>query len=423
MPINSFEVAKAFIKSGFRIVTAMSAAEPTLFFSNLHLIMDEVKYLNVHCANPMQNYPCFSKDRLNGSLELEVMFLTKPVLNEQGKYRVHYVPQHLSQWSQNLLSNGNVDIFWGSCSYPDEQGYVSLGTNCCYESEMVRQAKITILELNKFMPYTYGETKIHQSKVNCFLENSHELPTCSYSPPSREDNLIAQFISTLIPDCSTIQLGIGGIPNAVGDILQSKKNLGIHTEVITECMVNLMKSGAVTNTHKSIYPGHTVGSFLYGSQQLYEFSHHNKLIQLIPSSFVNSISTLSQYKNMFSINTAIEVDLTGQVCSESIGHKEISGVGGAAETHIGAQKSEGGRGIIAIRSTTSDLSTSKIAFELKPGAKVSISRNDVDTIVTEYGIAHLKGLSVAKRAHAMIQIAHPKFREFLKYQAIKEGYI
>ena len=242
-------------------------------------------------------------------------------------------------------------------------------------------------------------------------------------PISNEDKLIAQHISSLISDESTLQLGIGSIPNAVGHELKSKKNLGIHTEIITESMMTLIKNNVVTNSKKTLHAGKTIGSFIFGSEELYQFVHENKLVELHPSSYVNHHRTLAQNKKMTSINTAIEIDLTGQVCSESLGHKEISGVGGASDTHIGAQQSEGGRGIIAIRSSPANLSYSKIVFELKPGAKVSISRNDVDTVVTEYGIAHLKGYSVSQRAQSLIRIAHPNFREQLKAQAQKEGYL
>jgi acyl-CoA hydrolase len=193
--------------------------------------------------------------------------------------------------------------------------------------------------------------------------------------------------------------------------------------MINDTIMDLYKSGVLTGRHKTIWPGRITGSFALGSQELYDFIDHNPIVLLHPSSVVNDPYRFGRNFKMVSINTAVEVDITGQVCSESIGHRLLSGVGGAADTHIGAQRSQGGRGIIAIRSTTSDESTSKITFQLQPGAKVSISRNDVDTVITEYGIAELKGRPIGQRVSRLIDIAHPKFRESLLQQAQEVKYL
>jgi acyl-CoA hydrolase len=401
----------------------MAAAEPTLFFNNLHVFGQNLEELTVHCANPNQDYPCFSPSSHGKGWEFEVMFLTKAVQKEQGASRLHYVPQHLSQWSRNLLSQGPVDVFWGSCSRPNSQGFVSLGTGCCYESEILRKASVVILEVNANMPFVHGDHLIQASQVTHFLDNTHPLPTLVHARFSPEDRLVAQQVCALISSESTLQLGIGGIPDALSDFLLDKSNLGIHTEIITDTMMQLMQKGIVTNAKKTLYPGQTVGSFVFGSEELYKFINNNKNIKLLPSSFVNSSAALRQNPGMTSVNTAVEVDLTGQVCSESVGHREISGVGGAFDTHFGAQQAPGGQGIIALRAASPDLSYSKIVFELRPGAKISISRNDVDTVVTEYGVARLKGLSVAKRARALIAVAHPQFRDELLKNAKDFGYI
>jgi acyl-CoA hydrolase len=260
--------------------------------------------------------------------------------------------------------------------------------------------------------------------VDHFISNDHDLPTIERPTPSQEDRRIAEYIADLIANGSTIQLGIGGIPNAIGDALKNHRDLGVHTEMINDTIMDLYLKGIVTGRMKSIWPGKIVGSFIYGTKALYEFAHDNPALELHPSSVVNDPYRLGRNYKMVSVNTAVEVDLTGQVCSESVGHAELSGVGGAFETHIGAQRSEGGRGIIALRSTTGGPSPqSKIVFELKPGAKVSVSRNDVDTIVTEYGVAQLMGKSVGERVKAMTAIAHPDFREDLLVQAKKVGYL
>ncbi len=201
-----------------------------------------------------------------------------------------------------------------------------------------------------------------------------------------------------------------------------KKDLGIHTEMVNDAMMDLYLKGVVTGACKTRWPGKIIASFVYGSEELYRFIDGNPTIELHPSSVVNDPWRIGLNHRQVSINTAVEVDLTGQVCSESVGHRELSGVGGASETHIGAQRSPGGRGIIALHSLT-NRGESKIVFELKPGAKVSISRNDIDTVVTEYGVARLKGRSVAERVRAMAAIAHPDFRDDLLALARKEQYL
>ncbi len=273
------------------------------------------------------------------------------------------------------------------------------------------------------MPQTYGATSVSVAQVDYFIESSAPVPTLPSAKFTQIDTTIGERVADLIPDGATLQLGIGAIPNALAAALRSKRNLGIHTELLNDAMMQLYNEGVVTNRCKSIWPGKMVAAFVYGSAELYKFVDKNPMVELQPASVVNDPYRIGRNHCMFSINSAVEVDLTGQVCSESVGHHEISGVGGASDTHTGAQRSKGGRGIIAMGSTTSGEAESKIVFELKPGAKISISRNDVDTLVTEYGVAELRGRSVASRAEAMINIAHPKFREELINKAKSIGYL
>jgi acyl-CoA hydrolase len=416
------EKALGSLKSDQVVVASMAAAEPTLFFKHLHKAAQGLRGVNIYCANPEESYECFSDDALAGRLAFRVMFLTSHIRAWQGRGIVHYVPQHLSQWTKNLLTNQKIDIFWGSCSVPDSRGFVSLGVGACYEPEVIRRAKTVILEINERMPVTYGATTFPIQKVDFFIENHHELPTLPMEKPDEVDYKIADIVSQVVPDGATMQLGIGALPNAVSKILQKRKGLGIHTELINNAIMELTKAGSVTNENKTIWPHKTVGAFVYGSQELYDFVHMNPTIELQPASVVNDPHRIGRNYRMTSVNSAVEIDITGQVCSESIGHQELSGVGGASDTHVGAQRSEGGRGIIALRSTTGK-GLSKIVFELKPGAKVSISRNDVDTVVTEYGVAELKGKTVSERAQALASIAHPNFREELMVKAKSMGYI
>ncbi|MBM3381335.1 MAG: 4-hydroxybutyrate--acetyl-CoA CoA transferase [Betaproteobacteria bacterium] len=415
--------AFALLPHSGHVVAAMAAAEPALFFENLHFHANKHRNLHIHCANPTKSYTCFTDIRHAENLQFHVMFLTSAIRNTQGHNLVHYVPQHLSRWAQNLNRRHEIDVFWGTCSLPNDKGFVSLGINTCYESEILRKAKHVILEVNPNMPIVYGDTFVSIEDVTLFLHHDRPLPVLQPEAPNVQDRLIAKYISELVPDGATLQLGIGGIPNAVGECLTHKKNLGIHTELFTESMKTLYEHGVVDGSRKTLWPRKMVATFVYGSAELYKFVGENPALELYPASIINDPSRICRNFRMFSINSAVELDITGQVCSESVGHRELSGVGGATDTHTGAQRSEGGRGIIALRSMTPDQKTSKISFELKPGAKVSISRNDIDTVVTEYGVAQLIGLSVAERARALIAIAHPTVREELEFSARNASYI
>jgi acyl-CoA hydrolase len=416
------DMALKLVQSGQRIVVAMAAAEPQLFMKGIGERCRDLKDVHIHCANPSKQYGCFTDAALTGRVSLEVMFLTSAVRNYHGNDMVHYVPQHLSQWAANMFARGEVDIFWGSCTPPDRRGFVSLGPGACYESEVLRKAKKVILEINPALPMTYGATHVPISWVDHFIESNEPLPILQDGKVDETDEKIARNVAELIPDHATVQFGIGGIPNALTNALADKKDLGVHTEMINDAMMKLYEKGVITGRYKSIWPGKMVGAFVYGSRELYDFVNENPIVELQPASVVNDPYRIGRNYKMFSVNTAVELDLTGQICSESIGHRELSGVGGASETHIGAQRSEGGRGIIAIRSTAKN-GESKIVFELTPGAKISISRNDVDTVVTEYGVARLRGRSVAQRVKDLIAIAHPSVREELTAQARKVQYL
>ena len=399
----------------------MAASEPQLFYQHADSYLRNHKDLVVYCANPSKPYAVFSDESLWGTIEFRPMFLTAHVRNHQNKKHVHYVPQHLSQWTSNILK-APVDIFWGSCSIPNAKGFVSLGPSVCYEWEVLRKAKIVILEVNPNIPFIFGSTLISLDYADMLLSSTEPLPAGVAEEPSEEDRKIAAYIGELVQDDSTIQLGIGGIPNALTEVLATKKNLGVHTEMINDAIYKLAKTGAITGNQKTMWQDTIIGAFAFGSPELYAFLDNNPLVELHPASIVNDINTIGRNHRMVSINSAIEIDITGQVCSESIGHLELTGVGGASDTHIGAQKSTNGRGIVALRAQTKS-GGSKIVIELKPGAKVSISRNDIDTIVTEYGIAELKGKTVAERARSLIRIAHPDHRSTLTARATEVGYL
>ena len=421
---QTIDEAFSLLKSNAMVVTAMAAAEPFLFWNNLHERLRPLNNVKVFCANPSRPWPVIADDLMRDHVEFVVMFMTGAIRRLQGRGFVHYIPQHLSRWSQTLQARkGGVDVFWGTCSLPDSRGFVSLGTSNCYESEILRTAKHVVLEVNPNMPPTHGGTDVSLDEVDIFLKSDQALPEIASAPFGKVEETIAAYIVDLIPDGATLQLGIGGIPNAVGQGLKGKKDLGVHTEMINDAFMELYLSGVITGRAKSIWPRKIVGAFAYGSAALYEFIRENPVVELHPASVVNDPYRIGRNYKMISLNTAVEIDLTGQVCSESVGHAELSGVGGAADTHLGAQRSNGGRGIIAIPATMKNGAGSKIVSTLQPGAKVSISRNDIDTVVTEYGVAVLKGKTVPERIREMVRVAHPDFRESLTAEAKRLLYI
>lgn len=421
-PFQSFEQASALIHNGDVIVTAMAACEPQVFYQNSLQLCQNRQNLTIYCANPSRSYEVFTDDSLEGRVEIRPMFLTENIRYHQTKSHVHYIPQHLSQWTANIKQGKPVDVFWGCCSLPDPRGFVSIGPSNCYEFEVIRHARNVVLEVNPQIPFTYGATCISLDNVTALLQADYPLPTYRSPAPDRIDQLIAAHVAKLVPDGATIQLGIGSIPNAIAHELRTKEDLGVHTEMINDAILQLMQVGTINGRQKTLWPEKVVGAFAYGSEELYRFLDHNPFIEFHPASVVNDSYRIGRNHRMISINSAVEVDITGQVCSESIGHLELSGVGGATDTHLGAQRSEGGRGIIALKSITKS-GHPKIVFELQPGAKVSISRNDVDTIVTENGVAELKGQTVAERARRLIAIAHPSTQEQLYRLSKEHGYI
>jgi acyl-CoA hydrolase len=293
-------------------------------------------------------------------------------------------------------------------------------------------ADIVILEINPHFPRTFGDLEVHQNDIDYFVKVDYPVPTLPDTDPSDKDKKIGEHIANFIHDGDTIQLGIGGIPNAVANALMDKKDLGVHTEMLTTGFMKLYKHGAVTNKHKTLHNGKMVAAFALGTPELYDFIDNNTGIMLLDGNYVNDPCVIGQNDNQVSINTTIEVDLTGQCCSESIGTRHFSGTGGQSDTATGAQRARNGRSFIALYSTAkvrkskdSDerIEVSKIVPTLKPGAAVSLSRNDVDYIVTEYGAVRLRGTSIQERVELLISIAHPKFRDELRKQAKEIGYI
>ena len=332
---------------------------------------------------------------------------------------VSFIPNHLHLAAKQRLSYKKPNIFIVTVSPMDKHGYFSLSLSLTYEREFLEAADIVIFEVNERHPRTYGDTFVHIKDVDYLYESNRPIPELPVVEPTEKDMVIGGYISELVDDGSTIQLGIGGIPNAVAKSLINKKDLGIHTEMFTDGMVDLYEAGVITNKKKSIHIGKAVTTFALGSKRLYDFLDDNPGIEFHRGAYTNDPYVVGQNYKMVSINTSLQIDLTGQVCSEALGHVQYSGTGGQADTAIGSQMSPGGKSIIALYSTAKNDTISTIVPLLTEGAAVSLSRNDVDYVVTEYGVAPLKGREIRQRVKNLIAIAHPDFRKELEEKAEK----
>lgn len=314
----------------------------------------------------------------------------------------------------------DFDVFTAVVSPMDEHGYFSFGTTASCVVSSLSNARILLLEVNKYMPRAIHGPRVHISQVTALCENHAPLLTVPNAPIDPISETIGHYIADQIDDGATIQLGIGAIPNAVGMFLKEKRHLGIHTEMLTNSLVELIECGAADNSLKPLHTGTTVATFAFGSQRIYDFINNNPSVKMLPANEVNSPNVIAQHPNFASINAALEVDFYGQVCAESIGTYHISGTGGQTDFVRGAVASPGGMSFIAFPSTAQDGKVSRIKPILTPGAIVSTSKNDVDMIVTEYGIAKLRGRTLSQRVKALIAIAHPQFREELTSAAKKQ---
>ncbi|CAM3064894.1 4-hydroxybutyrate CoA-transferase [Legionella steigerwaltii] len=337
-----------------------------------------------------------------------------------GKKYINFVPISFSRYPGTIKSITKLDAFIVTVAPMDQFGFFNLGTSGDYAIELARYANKLIVEVNENMPRTAGATLIHVSEVDAIVENTTALSEEHSKPASELDRQIGQHITSLIPNGATIQMGIGGVPNAVCDQLIDHKNLGIHTEVMTSGMIELIRKGVVTNTNKTLNPYINVFTLAVGDQQLYDFINNNPSMFCLPVSYVNEPNVIRKNNLMTSVNAFIEIDFSGQVNAEFIGH-QFSGAGGQLDFIRGVHYSEGGKTIIASSSTAKKGTLSRIVPRLSSIA--TDTRLDIDYVVTEYGVAQLKGRSTTERTRQLIKIAHPSFREQLEQQAKQQGFI
>lgn len=316
-----------------------------------------------------------------------------------------------------------IDVAMITVTPPDKHGYVSLGVAVDYGMALVKTAKTVIAQVNSYCPRTHGDSFVHVSEIDCFVEIDKPLIQLIPGEVSDVEESIGKHCASLIEDGDTLQLGIGSLPDAILKFLTNKNNLGIHSEMISEGVMELMLSGNINNKNKTLHPGKTVVTFLMGTQKIYDFVDDNPAIYMAPVNYVNNPYIIAQNDHMVSINSCIQVDLAGQVSSEGIGISQVSGVGGQVDFVRGANMSKGGKAIIALSSATKNGETSKIVPFLDQGARVTTTHHDVNYVVTEYGIAKLRHVSYKERARQLIAIAHPKFRPELTeeyYRRFKE---
>ncbi len=409
----------ALIKSGDTIATSIYGNEPSSFIGALHTIAHRLEGVTLWAMMMMDQYPVMRDNSLKGRIDIHSIFYNDDCRKGHSSGRFNMLPVDLHSAAAAMLAEKRPNVFVAAVSPMDENGNVYLSYDLQFSRETMDGADIVIFEVNSCIPRVFGDTKVPIAKADYIYEVSNPLPIAPNSPASFVEKKIAEYVSSLIKDGDCIQLGIGGMPNAVGEALLEKKDLGIHTEMLTASMGRLIRAGAVTNARKNFNKGKTIGAFAWGDNDLYKCISENTSVELRRSSYVNYPFNIAQNDNMVSINTAIQMDLTGQVCSESIGSLQFSGTGGAFDFAYGAYHSKGGKGIIALSSTAKGGTISKIQPQLSSGAIVSISRNIVDYIITEYGIAKLKNKTVRQRVESLIEIAHPDFREELRYQANK----
>jgi acetyl-CoA hydrolase len=329
-----------------------------------------------------------------------------------------------------LFKNGYLplDVAFIHVSVPDEHGFCSLGVEVGLTKTPAESAKIIVAEVNQQMPRTLGDSFIHVSRLNHIVPVDYPIAEMPMSEEGNSEVIekIAGHVAELIPDGATMQLGIGAIPDAVLKYLHHKKDLGVHSELFSDGVIELVNAGVLTNARKTLHPGKIIAGFMLGTKELYDWADDNPMIELHRSEYVNDPFVIAQNERMVAINSAIEVDLTGQVCADSIGPKLYSGVGGQLDFIYGASRSKGGVPVIALPSTTilkDGTLVTRIAAMLKEGAGVVTSRNHVRFIVTEYGVADLYGRTIRQRAHQLIDIAHPDFRADLEKQAKELHYI
>jgi 4-hydroxybutyrate CoA-transferase len=416
------------VRSGDRVFLQSASAYPQRLVDALvdrgrdgsESPLRDVEIVHLHTNGTAE----YTEPEFAGRFHHRALFVGANVRSAVAEGRASYVPIFLSD-VPDLFLNGHlrIDVAMLHVSPPDEHGFCSLGTSVDCARAAARSARTRIAQVNPRMPRTLGDSFIHVSDLDWITAVDDPLPVLTPLPPTPVDQAIGEHLAQLIPDGATLQLGIGSIPDAALRALMNHRDLGIHSEVISDTVVDLVEAGVITGVRKTVNAGKIVVAFLNGSRRLYDFADDNPIIEMRPVDYTNDTRLISRLDNMIAINSAIEIDLTGQVCAESIGNHIYSGVGGQMDFMRGAAQSRGGKPIIAMPSTARDGRASRIVPALRTGAGVTTTRAHVHYVATEFGVVNLHGLDIEERTHALITLAHPDFQAQLLRDAREMGLI
>ena len=410
------------VRSGNRVWIQSGCGTPSVLIKALVDRSPELRDVEIVHINTL-GFAEYTNPEHEGHFRHRSLFMGANVREAVAAGRVDYVPIFLSE-IENLVQSGAlpVDVALLQLSPPDAHGFMSLGTTVECVLTAARCAKLVIAEVNERKPRTYGDNVIHASHVAAIVETSRPLLELPVDPVTDVNLRIGRNVASLITDGATLQMGIGGIPNAVLACLGDKRDLGVHSEMVSDGVIDLIESGVINGERKSLHPCKTVVSFLLGTRRLFDFVHENAGFEFRPIHYTNDPFIVAQNDKMVAINSALQVDITGQVCADSIGTRPFSGFGGQLDFIRGAARSKGGVPIIALPATAMGGKVSRIVPMLEPGAGVVTSRADVHYVVTDHGIAYLHGKCLRERAEALIAIADPRFRQELEDFAVRSHY-
>ncbi|MFP5212475.1 MAG: GNAT family N-acetyltransferase [Acidobacteriota bacterium] len=417
-------VIRSIIRDGDRILIGSGCGEPRHLCRALLRVMPRRKDLELVQNLSLGELPTDWAE-LHRHCRLRTFFVGPRLREAVNSGYADYVPVYFSSIPGLLRdeSSWSLDLALIQVSPPDEHGFCSLGVSVDINKAAVEAARIIVAQVNPLMPRTLGDSFVHVSQIHHFVDYAEPLIEVSFLGRSAVAERIAKYVSSLVEDGSTLQVGIGRIANSVIRYLDDKKDLGIHSEIITDAHLDLVRKGVITGRKKSIHNGKIITSACLGSRELYAFIHNNPEVELYPVEYVNDRRIISQNDHMVAINSALEIDLSGQICADSIGHRVYSGIGGYVDFMHGAARSNKGKTIIILPSTSLDGKKSRIVPHLTSGSGVVSSRSTVRYVVTEFGIAYLHGKTIRERALALINIAHPKFRERLLEEAKQVRYV
>ncbi|MDR2851572.1 MAG: 4-hydroxybutyrate CoA-transferase [Burkholderiaceae bacterium] len=407
------------VRNGDTIIVPTGAAEPARLLSALSEQRRDFHGVRVSQILPIKKFDYFDPETA-GNVRPAAYFFGGPSRPGGQAGWIDYVPGHFSELPK-IIKDGltPADVVFSLASTMDEEGYFSLGLAPDYTLAAVSKARVVALEVNPHVPYSLGACRVHISQVGALVESEDELPAVGLPAIGAVQEAIGKYVAEMIPDGATLQIGYGGIPDAVVMQLTHKRDLGIHTEMIGDGILTLVEAGVVTNRKITTHPGKMYATFALGSKKLYQFMHRNPMLEMHPVDITNDPCLAGRNDQLISINATMQVDFVGQCGSETLGSAPISGTGGQTDFARAANRSSGGKSFIVMPSTAKNDTISRIMPTLTPGTHISTSKNDVNYVVTEYGVAQLRGKSAFQRTQALINIAHPKFRDELREAARK----